>query len=86
MRWLHTYTLNPFTRDGSFMIVFSTFVNRFPVRYDDSMNTVLTQELVRFNALVDTVCSTLNNLLLALKGSVLMSADLDDVANSLRSR
>jgi len=65
---------------------FSTFVNRFPVRYDDSMNTVLTQELVRFNALVNTVCSTLNNLLLALKGSVLMSADLDDVANSLRSR
>ena len=50
------------------------------------MNSVLTQELVRFNALVDTVCSTLKNLLLALKGSVLMSSDLDDVANSLRSR
>ena len=45
---------------------FSTFVNRFPVRYDDSMNTVLTQELVRFNNLVDTVSTTLRNVLLAL--------------------
>jgi dynein heavy chain len=78
-------TLNPFTYNCCCMIALSTFV-RFPVRYEDSMNTVLTQELVRFNALVDTVCNTLNNLLLALKGSVLMSSDLDDVANSLRSR
>ena len=50
------------------------------------MNTVLTQEVVRFNALLDTICSSLRNLLLALKGAVLMSSDLDDVAASIRSR
>jgi dynein heavy chain len=50
------------------------------------MNTVLTQELVRFNNLVDTVSTTLRNVLLALKGTVLMSSDLDDVATSLRLR
>ena len=61
-------------------------VFRYPVRYDDSMNTVLAQELVRFNALVDTISSTLRDLLLALKGVVLMSADIDDVATSLRTR
>ena len=50
------------------------------------MNTVLTQELVRFNNLVDTVSTTLRNVLLALKGAVLMSSDLDGVATSLRLR
>lgn len=61
-------------------------VCRYPVCYEDSMNSVLTQELVRFNALLHVMGNSLRNLLLALKGSVLMSADLDDVATSLRSR
>ncbi len=61
-------------------------VCRYPVCYEDSMNSVLTQELVRFNALLHVMGNSLRNLLLALKGAVLMSADLDDVATSLRSR
>jgi dynein heavy chain len=67
--------------------VFSHFREfRFPVLYEDSMNTVLIQELVRFNALVGTIVRTLKNLLLAMEGTVLMSSDLDDVATSLRLR
>ena len=57
--------------------------SRFPVDYHESMNTVLTQELVRFNALLVTVHSSLNNLVKAVKGLVLMSADLDAIGQAL---
>jgi len=58
-------------------------LNRFPTRYDESMNTVLVQEMQRFNKLVNIVSSTLKGLLKAMKGLVVMSADLEDVSRSL---
>lgn len=39
----------------------------FPVRYDESMNTVLTQELIRFNVLTNTIKQTLKELQRAIK-------------------
>ena len=56
---------------------------KYPVDYHESMNTVLTQELVRFNALLVLVHSSLNNLVKAVKGLVLMSADLDAIGQAL---
>lgn len=47
-----------------------------PVRYNESMNTVLQQELLRFNKLVNTVRSTLVNVDKAIDGFVVMSQDL----------
>jgi dynein heavy chain len=41
----------------------------FPVRYDESMNTVLTQELIRFNLLTTTIKQTLKELQRAIKVS-----------------
>jgi dynein heavy chain len=55
----------------------------FPVRYDESMNTVLTQELLRFNKLIARVKSSLNEMNLALKGLVVMSGDLEIAGNSM---
>ena len=55
----------------------------FPVRYEESMNTVLTQELLRFNRLTDEVRSTLRDIQKALKGLVLMSSELEDMGNSM---
>ncbi|KAF6778759.1 hypothetical protein AHF37_01584 [Paragonimus kellicotti] len=58
-------------------------IQRYPVVYKESMNTVLRQELIRFNRLTAVVRSTLIDLQKAIKGLVVMSADLEDVFNSM---
>jgi len=56
---------------------------KYPVVYLESMNTVLRQELVRFNRLISVVHSTLANFGKALKGQVVMSGDLEALGNSM---
>ncbi|KAF5403840.1 Dynein heavy chain axonemal [Paragonimus heterotremus] len=58
-------------------------VQRYPVMYEQSMNTVLTQEVIRYNNLLTVIHATLNDLLKALKGLVVMSASLEEMAGSL---
>ena len=55
----------------------------YPTTYQDSMNTVLVQEAIRYNALLDVLDSSLHATLKALEGTVVMSPDLEKVANSL---
>jgi dynein heavy chain len=55
----------------------------FPVRYEESMNTVLTQELIRFNRLIVEIATTLREVQKALKGLVVMSGELEDLGNSM---
>ncbi|EKX31472.1 hypothetical protein GUITHDRAFT_83101 [Guillardia theta CCMP2712] len=55
---------------------------KYPTLYTDSMNTVLTQELLRFNVVIDNVRSSLQQLLNAVKGIVLMSSDLERMSVS----
>jgi dynein heavy chain len=55
----------------------------YPVQYLQSMNTVLHQELIRFNRLTVIVRSSLANLKKAIKGLVVMDADLESLANAL---
>ncbi|XP_076227649.1 dynein axonemal heavy chain 1 [Nomia melanderi] len=56
---------------------------RYPVLYEESFNTVLLQEAIRYNGLLAVVRTTLVDLLKALKGLVVMSEQLETVANSL---
>ncbi|XP_025062794.1 dynein heavy chain 3, axonemal [Alligator sinensis] len=58
-------------------------MKKYPVLYKESMNTVLRQELIRFNRLTEVVRSSLVNLGRAIKGQVLMSSELEDVFNSM---
>ena len=57
--------------------------DRYPLTYAESMNTVLTQEATRYNKLIKIFNGTLADLLKALKGLVVMSADLEAMATSL---
>ncbi|XP_047390171.1 dynein axonemal heavy chain 3 isoform X4 [Sciurus carolinensis] len=58
-------------------------VKLYPVVYEESMNTVLRQEIIRFNRLTKVVRRSLIDLGRAIKGQVLMSSELEEVFNSM---
>ncbi|ESO89088.1 hypothetical protein LOTGIDRAFT_210054 [Lottia gigantea] len=58
-------------------------IKKYPVMYSESINTVLRQELIRFNRLTSVVRSSLQNLCKAIKGLVVMSSELEEIFNSM---
>ena len=56
---------------------------RYKIVYEESMNTVLIQELIRFNNLLKVIRTSTIQLKDALAGLVTMSADLEKVGNAL---
>ncbi|XP_060934159.1 dynein axonemal heavy chain 12-like [Limanda limanda] len=56
---------------------------KFPVQYNESMNTVLVQEMERYNTLAVVIRRSLQNVLKALKGLVVMDAELESISSSL---
>nr|CAB3238687.1 dynein heavy chain 3, axonemal-like [Phallusia mammillata] len=56
---------------------------KYPTDYSESMNTVLVQELIRFNRLTAVVRSSLQDLKRALRGLVLLSSELEDVLDNM---
>ncbi|XP_058475903.1 dynein axonemal heavy chain 3-like [Solea solea] len=58
-------------------------IQKYPVMYEESMNTVLRQEIIRFNRLTLVVRESLVNIKKALKGQIVMSSELEDIFNSM---
>eukprot|EP01022_Parablepharisma_sp_SALTPOND_P028499 TRINITY_DN71064_c2_g1_i1.p1 TRINITY_DN71064_c2_g1~~TRINITY_DN71064_c2_g1_i1.p1 ORF type:complete len:4083 (+),score=665.19 TRINITY_DN71064_c2_g1_i1:2435-14683(+) len=56
---------------------------QYPTLYEESMNTVLMQEVVRYNGLLIEMQSSLQELQLALAGAVVMSEDIEAMRNSI---
>ncbi len=55
----------------------------YPIDYNESMNTILGQEIAKYNKVVRMLNSSLKQLQLALKGMVVLSADLEAMGNAL---
>ena len=74
-RALQERGLKPFAMDE--------VAEKYPLTYTESMNTVLAQECIRYNKLINIFIRSLSDVLKALKGLVVMSAELEAMATSL---
>lgn len=56
---------------------------QYPSTYRECLNTVLVQEIIRFNGLLNTIRVYLSDISKALNGLIIMSDDLEDVCDSI---
>jgi len=56
---------------------------QFPTIYEESMNTVVKQECLRYNNLLSTMVSSLKDFRKAIKGLIVMTLDLENVGKAM---
>lgn len=56
---------------------------KYPITYENSLNTVLQQEIIRYNNLTKVIVSSLKDIENALLGTVVMSSILEKVSTFL---
>lgn len=59
------------------MYPYDDICEKFPTMYNESMNTVLCQEVIRYNKLLKVMIRMLKDVQKALVGEVVMSEELD---------
>eukprot|EP00494_Astrolonche_serrata_P003936 UN03946 len=65
------------------MFAYDEIAEKFPTMYNESMNTVLCQEVIRYNKLLKVMIRMLKDVQKALIGEVVMSEELDALATGL---
>lgn len=60
-----------------------TIAEKYPVLYNNSMNTVLRQELIRFNRLLEFIVISLNDVKRAISGQIALIPEIEGVYNSI---
>eukprot|EP00656_Telonema_subtile_P030869 TRINITY_DN3383_c0_g3_i1.p1 TRINITY_DN3383_c0_g3~~TRINITY_DN3383_c0_g3_i1.p1 ORF type:complete len:918 (+),score=176.42 TRINITY_DN3383_c0_g3_i1:112-2865(+) len=78
-----TSTANTILRKLPDAFDIAAFQRKYPTKYEESMNTVLVQEAVRYNKLLKFMVISLKEFLRAVKGEVVMSAELEAMGSSL---
>lgn len=58
-------------------------MEKYPTVYTESMNTVIAQEVLRYNKLLAIMARMLSDVQKALKGEVVMSEELELMATSM---
>jgi len=58
-------------------------MRKFPVLYEESMNTVLHQELMRFNNLLEVIRNTLEQVIQGIEGTIIMNNELEEIVNNI---
>jgi dynein heavy chain len=58
-------------------------VRKYPVDYHESMNTVLAQEITRYNKMLKIINSTLKDLAKAVKGLIVMTEPLENIGSAM---
>ena len=53
---------------------------QYPNDYSESMNTILVQELARFNKLNKAIVTNLRNIIMGFEGTILLSKDDEEAA------
>ena len=53
--------------------------------YYESMNSILIQELMRYNTLISRIRETLKTLVASLQGLIVITADIEKMVESLRN-
>ena len=56
---------------------------KHPTRHDESLNSVLHQELMRYNNLITVVFATMKTLIDAVNGDAVMTADLEVILTNI---
>lgn len=57
----------------------------YPSSYSQSMNVILTQELLKFNSIIELITSSIKILIEGLRGNIMLSEDFDEIGYSIYS-
>lgn len=57
----------------------------FPIVYENSFNTVLIQESIKFNALIDQMNKSMANLKLAVEGLIVLNTGLEELLSNVKN-
>jgi len=63
--------------------IMETVEDAFPTMYEESMNTLLKQECLRYNRLLTEMSTTLEAFRKAIKGAIVMTAELEQLGKSM---